>query len=154
MANINGYADTLASVAQSYITGGTVTQPSQWWVGLFTSAVLQDCSNLAAAEVTLGVYAYGRVQINASTGADPKWSTPGAAGTNFRVSNQTQVQFAQASGGNWGTIVYAVVIKSSTSQTSADGLFGGPLASSKAIDDGTTAVFLADTLAITTVNAP
>lgn len=152
MANINGYADIISGDVQSWVTGGAPTAPAQWWVGLFTSAILSDCTNLSGNEPSGNNYA--RVQINENAGADPKWSIPGSAATNFRVSNLTQVQFNQATGGNWGTITYAVVLKSSGGVTSADGIFGGPLASAKSIDDGTTAVFLADTLAITTVNAP
>ena len=150
---LNGYVDNVASGVQAYITIDTPvwTRPSTWYVGLFTATINSSCDNLSGNEPS--GFAYARVQVYGDGATSPYWSTVGAA-PSFRVDNAAQIQFPQASGGPWGTITYAVVLRTPSGVTSGDGIFGGPLVTSKPIDDGTTAVFLQNTLAITTTNTP
>jgi len=154
MAAINGYSDVVSSGVQTLITGGIYSDPTLWYVGLYTGTVFSDGSIGLDTEVEFNPAPdnnYARLQINAVGGASPAWSVPESAPNSFKVSNGSQAEYPVASE-DWGTITFAVVMKSAQNQLAADMIFGGALSTSKAIGVGTTAVFLTGALSVTTSN--
>ena len=155
MAAINGYADAISSGVQSSISGGSYGLPVAWYVGLFTSAVWSDGSIGLDTEVEFDGTAangYARLQINAQGGAAPAWSAPDTAANLFKVYNMQQAEYPVATD-SWGTITYAVVMRTPTGIVTTDMIFGGALSTSKNIGIGTTAVFLDGSLSVTTQNS-
>lgn len=109
----------------SYFSGGSITQPSAWWVSLHTGDPGDKAANAAATEPTSGTGAYARAQVNAVGGASPAWNTipaPAAAGDPAILANLNAVAFA-ASSAAWSTgatnLTYFAVWTSSTLQTAA-----------------------------------
>lgn len=69
-----------------------------------------------------------------------------ASGTGGSVSNNADVAFAAASGGNWGTITHIAIWDASTA---GNMLWHGALTASKVINDGDQLVFTTGNLTIT-----
>jgi len=150
MAALNGYADVLASGVQAYITGGTLTAPTSWYVALYTAIPQADGSNLNT-EFTIGVGDYARQAVNAVGGAQPSWSVPGTPATLFLVSNIGQITFATATA-DWGYARGALVMTTVSAQSVGDMLYGGAIVPEKQIVSGVTPVFLEGAFQITLSN--
>tara|TARA_R110002073_G_scaffold3595_2_gene23753 strand:- start:192 stop:578 length:387 start_codon:yes stop_codon:yes gene_type:complete len=69
------------------LTTGSVTRPTNWYIGLFTS----DPTDTGAAGTEVSGFSYARTAVTFSVAADV-------------ASNTAGVEFPAASGGNWGTI--------------------------------------------------
>lgn len=87
-----------------------------------------------------GTYDYAPVNKGSSC-----WGAIGVA-PSHTFSNEETIEFNQASGGDWGTIVAVAV---TTEQLgSATPLFGGPLVTPINVQDGFTAMFLVGLLSL------
>jgi hypothetical protein len=104
------------------------TPASNLYVALFTGTAATTKSNLEAGTLTDEVgnaYSYSRTAV-----------TFGSASSGS-ASNSSAVEFAAASGGNWGTVTCAAVMDSAT-HGAGNVLFYGELAVSKTVTDGDT----------------
>jgi hypothetical protein len=116
MASFTDYTENL--VLTWLFTGDSATRPTAWYVGLFTAA---PSDTGGGTEVTGNAYA--RVATGTISGS----------GTATTFTNAAAIEFAAASGGNWGTIGWAGIFSASTGGTL---LAWAPLTTSKTINDG------------------
>ena len=129
MASFSNYTENL--VLTWLFTGDSATRPTAWYVGLFT-----------AAPSDTG----GGTEVSGSAYARKATGTITVSGTATTATNAAAIEFAAASGGNWGTITHAAVF---------DALSGGnmlawaPLATSRTINDGDVFRIPASSLTIT-----
>lgn len=100
------------------LTSSTATRPTAWYVGLFTAA---PSDTGGGTEVTGNAYA--RVATGAIT----------VSGTSTTATNDAAIEFAAASGGNWGTVTYAGIFDASSS---GNLIAYAALATSRTINDG------------------
>ena len=129
MSSFTDYTDNLAL---TYLfTTGSATRPTAWYVGLFTAA---PSDTGGGTEVSGNGYA--RVVTGTISGS----------GTATTFTNAAAIEFAAASGGNWGTIGWAGIFTASTGGTL---LAWAPLTTSKAINDGDIFRIPASSLSIT-----
>lgn len=119
-----------ANVLNYFFRGQTVTQPTAWYVALYTVAPTDAGGG---TEVNGGGYARQAVTFGAPSGGSPTIT-----------ANSAQVQFPVATA-NWGTIVAAAVFTAATGGTF---LGWGNLQTSKAINSGDQAVFNAGDITI------
>ena len=105
-------------------TGAALAQPSNVYVGLFTSA---DSTGATAANLEAGTISN---EISGN-GYSRQTATFGAA-LGGSASNSGNLTFT-ASGGNWGTITHVAVHDASSS---GNVLFYGALTTPKTIEDG------------------
>jgi hypothetical protein len=112
-------------------TTGSATRPTAWYVGLFT-----------AAPSDTG----GGTEVSGSGYARVVTGTISGSGTATTFTNAAAIEFAAASGGNWGTIGWAGIFTASTGGTL---LAWAPLTTSKAINDGDIFRIPASSLSIT-----
>ena len=129
---MSSFSDYTENLVLTYLfTTGSVTRPTAWYVGLFTAA---PSDTGGGTEVTGNAYA--RVVTGTISGT----------GTATTFSNATAIEFAAASGGNWGTIGWAGIFDASTS---GNLLAWAPLTTSRVINDGDVFRIPATSLTIT-----
>jgi hypothetical protein len=129
---MSSFTDYTENLALTYLfTTGSATRPTAWYVGLFTAA---PSDTGGGTEVTGNGYA--RVVTGTISGS----------GTATTFTNAAAIEFAAASGGNWGTIGWAGIFTASTGGTL---LAWAPLTTSKAINDGDIFRIPASSLSIT-----
>lgn len=129
---MSSFTDYTENLALTYLFNtGAVTRPTAWYVGLFTSA---PSDTGGGTEVTGNGYA--RVSAGTISGS----------GTATTFTNAAAIEFAAASGGNWGTIGWAAIFDASTS---GNMLAWAPLTTAKAINDGDIFRIPASSLSIT-----
>jgi hypothetical protein len=129
MSSFSDYTENL--VLTWLFTTGSATRPTAWYVGLFTAA---PSDTGGGTEVTGNAYA--RVVTGTISGT----------GTATTFSNAAAIEFAAASGGNWGTIGWAGVFDASTG---GNLLAWAPLTTSRVINDGDVFRIPATSLTIT-----
>lgn len=117
MSTFSDYSENL--VLTWLFTTESATRPTAWYVGLFTSAP-SDAGG--GTEVTGNAYARKATGTLTVSGTSPTLCT-----------NSSAIEFAAASGGNWGTITYAAVFDS---LTSGNMLGWAALTTSRTINDG------------------
>jgi len=117
MSTFSDYSENL--VLTWLFTTGSATRPTAWYVGLFTSAPTDAGGG---TEVTGNAYARKATGTLTVSGTSPTLCT-----------NSSAIEFAAASGGNWGTITYAAVFDS---LTSGNMLGWAALTTSRTINDG------------------
>jgi hypothetical protein len=129
---MSSFTDYTENLALTYLfTTGSVTRPTAWYVGLFT-----------AAPSDTG----GGTEVSGSAYARVVTGTISGSGTATTFTNAAAIEFAAASGGNWGTIGWAGIFDASTGGTL---LAWAPLTTSKAINDGDIFRIPASSLSIT-----
>ena len=129
MSSFTDYTENL--VLTFLFTASTATRPTAWFVGLFT-----------AAPSDTG----GGTEVSGSAYARVVTGTISGSGTATTFTNAAAIEFAAASGGNWGTIGWAGIFDASTGGTL---LAWAPLTTSKAINDGDIFRIPASSLSIT-----
>jgi hypothetical protein len=129
MSSFSDYTENL--VLTWLFTGSSATRPTAWYVGLFTAA---PSDTGGGTEVTGNAYA--RVATGTISGS----------GTATTFSNAAAIEFAAASGGNWGTVGWAGIFDASTS---GNLLAWAPLTTSRVINDGDVFRIPATSLTIT-----
>jgi hypothetical protein len=129
MSSFSNYTENL--VLTWLFTGSSATRPTAWYVGLFTAA---PSDSGGGTEVTGNGYA--RVATGTISGS----------GTATTFTNAAAIEFAAASGGNWGTIGWAAIFDASTS---GNMIAWAPLTTSKDINDGDIFRIPATSLSIT-----
>jgi hypothetical protein len=129
---MSSFSDYTENLVLTYLfTTGSATRPTAWYVGLFTAA---PSDTGGGTEVTGNGYA--RVVTGTISGT----------GTATTFSNDAAIEFAAASGGNWGTIGWAGIFDASTS---GNLLAWAPLTTSRVINDGDVFRIPATSLTIT-----
>ena len=116
MSSFSDYTENL--VLNWLFTGNAATRPTAWYVGLFTAA---------PSDTGGGTEVSGSAYARAATG------TITVSGTATTATNAAAIEFAAASGGNWGTITHAAVFDASTG---GNMLAWASLATSRTINDG------------------
>jgi hypothetical protein len=129
MSSFTDYTDNL--LLTFLFTASTATRPTAWYVGLFT-----------AAPSDTG----GGTEVSGSGYARVVTGTISGSGTATTFTNADAIEFAAASGGDWGTIGWAGIFDASTGGTL---LAWAPLTVSKAINDGDIFRIPASSLSIT-----
>ena len=130
---MSSFTDYTENLALTYLfTTGSATRPTAWYVGLFTAA---PSDTGGGTEVSGNGYA--RVVTGTIT-------VSGTSPTN--ATNAAAIEFAAASGGNWGTIGWAAIFDASTG---GNMIAWAPLTVSKAINDGDIFRIPASSLSIT-----
>jgi len=117
MSSFTDYTENL--VLTWLFTGSAATRPTAWYVGLFTAA---PSDTGGGTEVTGNAYA------RVATGT---LSVSGTSPTN--CTNAAAIEFAAASGGNWGTITHIAIFSASTG---GNMLGWAALTTSRTINDG------------------
>jgi hypothetical protein len=102
---------------QYLLTTDSVTRPTSWYIGLFTSDPTDTGS--AGTEVSTGT-GYARTAVTFTVSGDT-------------ASNSAAVEFPAASGGNWGTVSHIGVMDASTG---GNMIVHAALDTAKAINDG------------------
>jgi hypothetical protein len=129
MSSFNDYTENLAL---TYLfTTGAVTRPTAWYVGLFT-----------AAPSDTG----GGTEVSGSGYARVVTGTISGSGTATTFTNAAAIEFAAASGGNWGSVGWAAIFDASTG---GNMLAWAPLTTSRTINDGDVFRIPATSLSIT-----
>jgi len=116
MSSFSDYTENL--LLNWLLTTNSATRPTAWYVGLFTAAP-SDAGG--GTEVTGNGYA------RVATG------TISVSGTDTTATNSAAIEFAAASGGNWGTVTHAAIFDASTS---GNMLAWAALTTSRTINDG------------------
>ena len=129
---MSSFTDYTENLALTYLfTTGSATRPTAWYVGLFT-----------AAPSDTG----GGTEVSGSGYARVVTGTISGSGTATTFTNAAAIEFAAASGGNWGSIGWAGIFTASTGGTL---LAWAPLTTAKAINDGDIFRIPASSLSIT-----
>jgi hypothetical protein len=129
MASFSDYTENL--VLTYLFTNGSVTRPTAWYVGLFTAA---------PSDTGGGTEVSGSGYVRKVTG------TITVSGTGTTATNSAAIEFAAASGGNWGTITHAAIFDA---ETSGNMLAWAPLTTQRIINDGDVFRVPASSLTIT-----
>lgn len=116
MASFTDYTENL--VLNWLLTTNSATRPTAWYVALFTAA---------PSDTGGGTEVSGNGYTRTATG------TMTVAGTATTASNAAAIEFASASGGNWGTITHAAIMDASTA---GNMLAWAPLTTARTINDG------------------
>jgi hypothetical protein len=116
MSSFSDYTENL--LLNWLLTTNSATRPTAWYVGLFTAA---PSDTGGGTEVTGNGYA------RVATG------TISISGTSTTATNAASIEFAAASGGNWGTITHAAIFDASTG---GNMLAWAPLTTSRTINSG------------------
>ena len=116
MSSFNDYTESL--VLNWLFTTNSATRPTAWYVGLFTSAP-SDTG--------------GGTEVSGSAYARKDTGTITVSGTATTATNSAAIEFAAASGGNWGDIGWAAVFDASSG---GNMLAWAPLTTSRTINDG------------------
>lgn len=117
MSSFTDYSENL--VLNFLFTTNTATRPTAWYVGLFTAA---PSDTGGGTEVSGNGYARKVTGTISVSGTSPTLATNSAA-----------IEFAAASGGNWGTITHVAIFDA---LTSGNMLGWAALSSSRTINDG------------------
>tara|TARA_R110000824_G_scaffold28801_2_gene96433 strand:+ start:350 stop:745 length:396 start_codon:yes stop_codon:yes gene_type:complete len=129
MSSFSDYTENL--VLNWLFTTETATRPTAWYVALFTSA---PSDTGGGTEVSGGAYA------RKVTG------TITVSGTATTATNAAAIEFAAASGADWGTIGWAAIFDASTG---GNMLAWAPLTTSRTINDGDVFRIPASSLTVT-----
>ena len=130
MSSFSDYTENL--VLNWLLTTNSATRPTAWYVGLFTAA---PSDTGGGTEVTGNAYARVATGTIGVTGTSPTTATNSAA-----------IEFAAASGGNWGTITHAAIFDASSG---GHMLAWAPLTTSRTINDGDVFRIPASSLTVT-----
>jgi hypothetical protein len=129
MSSFSDYTENL--VLNWLFTANSATRPTAWYVGLFTAA---------PSDTGGGTEVAGNGYARMATG------TITVAGTATTATNAAAIEFAAASGGNWGTITHAAVFDASTG---GNMIAWAALTTSRTINDGDVLRIPASSLSIT-----
>lgn len=129
MSSFSDYTENL--LLNWLLTTNSATRPTAWFVGLFTAA---PSDTGGGTEVTGNGYA------RVATG------TISISGTATTATNAASIEFAAASGGNWGTITHAAIFDASTG---GNMLAWAPLTTSRTINNGDVFRIPASSLTVT-----
>jgi hypothetical protein len=129
MSSFSDYTENL--LLNWLLTTNSATRPTAWYVGLFTAA---PSDTGGGTEVTGNGYA------RVATG------TISISGTSTTATNAAAIEFAAASGGNWGTITHAAIFDASTG---GNMLAWAPLTTSRTINSGDVFRIPASSLTVT-----
>ena len=116
MSSFSDYTENL--VLNWLLTTNSATRPTAWYVGLFT-----------AAPSDTG----GGTEVSGSGYARTATGTITVSGTATTATNAAAIEFAAASGGNWGTITHAAIFDASTG---GNMIAWSALTTSRTINDG------------------
>jgi hypothetical protein len=116
MSSFSDYTENL--VLNWLFTTNSATRPTAWYVGLFTAA---------PSDTGGGTEVSGNGYARVATG------TISVSGTDTLATNAAAIEFAAASGGNWGTITHAAIFDASSS---GNMLAWAQLTTSRTINDG------------------
>jgi len=130
MSSFSDYTENL--VLNWLLTTNSATRPTAWYVGLFTAA---PSDTGGGTEVTGSAYARKVTGTISVSGTSPTTATNSAA-----------IEFAAASGGNWGTVTHAAIFDASTG---GNMLAWAPLTTSRTINDGDVFRIPASSLTVT-----
>jgi hypothetical protein len=130
MSSFSDYTENL--VLTWLLTTNSATRPTAWYVGLFTAA---PSDTGGGTEVSGSAYARVATGTISVSGTSPTTATNSAA-----------IEFAAASGGNWGTVTHAAIFDASTG---GNMLAWAPLTTSRTINDGDVFRIPASSLTIT-----
>jgi len=104
------------STRQYLWTTGSVTRPTAWYIGLFTS----DPTDTGAAGTEVSGFDYARTAATFTVTGDT-------------ATNSSAVEFPAAVGGNWGTIGWIGIMDASSG---GNMIIHSALDTAKAINDG------------------
>lgn len=117
---MSSFTDHTESLVLTWLlTNGTATRPTAWYVGLFTAA---PSDTGGGTEVTGNAYARVATGTMTISGTSPTTATNAAA-----------IEFAAASGGNWGSIGWAAIFDA---ETSGNMIAWAALSTARTINDG------------------
>lgn len=117
---MSSFTDHTESLVLTWLlTSGTATRPTAWYVGLFTAA---PSDTGGGTEVSGSGYARVATGTMTISGTSPTTATNAAA-----------IEFAAASGGNWGSIGWAAIFDASTS---GNMIAWAALSTARTINDG------------------
>ncbi len=116
MSSFSNYTENL--LLNWLLTTNSATRPTAWYVGLFTAA---------PSDAGGGTEVSGNGYARVATG------TISVSGTDTTATNAASIEFAAASGGNWGTVTHAAIFDASTS---GNMLAWAALTTSRTINDG------------------
>lgn len=117
MSSFSDYTENL--VLNWLFTTNSATRPTAWYIALFTSA---------PSDTGGGTEVSGSAYARVATGT---MSVSGTSPTN--CTNNSAIEFAAASGGNWGTITHIAIFDA---LTSGNMLGWTALTTSRTINDG------------------
>jgi hypothetical protein len=117
MSSFTDYTENL--VLNYLFTTNSATRPTAWFVGLFTAA---PSDTGGGTEVSGNGYARRTTGTISVSGTSPTLATNAAA-----------IEFAAASGGNWGSIGWAAIFDASTG---GNMLAWAPLTTARTINNG------------------
>lgn len=116
---MSSFSDYTENLVLTYLfTDGSVTRPTAWYVGLFTAA---------PSDTGGGTEVSGSGYVRKVTG------TITVSGTGTTATNSAAIEFAAASGGNWGTVTHAAIFDA---ETSGNMLAWAQLTTARTINDG------------------
>lgn len=101
---------------QYLLTTDSVTRPTAWYVGLFTS----DPTDTGSAGTEVSGNGYARTSVTFSV-------------TNDTASNTAAVEFPAATGGDWGTVSHIGIMDAASA---GNMLVSSALTTAKSITDG------------------
>lgn len=130
MSSFSDYTENL--VLNWLLTTNSATRPTAWYVGLFTAA---PSDTGGGTEVSGSAYARKVTGTITVSGTSPTTATNSAA-----------IEFAAASGGNWGTVTHAAIFDA---LTTGNMLAWAPLTTSRTINDGDVFRIPASSLTVT-----
>jgi hypothetical protein len=116
MSSFTNYTENL--VLTWLLTTGSATRPTAWYVGLFTAA---------PSDAGGGTEVSGNGYVRKATG------TITVSGTDTTATNSSAIEFAAASGGNWGSITHAAIFDA---ETSGNMIAWAQLTTARTINDG------------------
>ena len=116
MSSFTDYTENL--VLNWLLTTNSATRPTAWYVGLFTAA---------PSDTGGGTEVVGNGYARKVTGSIT------VSGTATTATNAAAIEFAAASGGNWGTITHAAIFDASTG---GNMIAWSALTTSRTINDG------------------
>ncbi len=117
MSSFTDYTENL--VLTWLLTNGSATRPTAWYVGLFTAA---------PSDTGGGTEVSGNGYARVATGT---MTISGTSPTN--ATNAAAIEFAAASGGNWGSIGWAAIFDA---ETSGNMIAWAALSTARTINDG------------------
>jgi hypothetical protein len=116
MSSFTNYTENL--VLTWLLTSGSATRPTAWYVGLFTAA---------PSDAGGGTEVSGNGYVRKATG------TITVSGTDTTATNSSAIEFAAASGGNWGSVTHAAIFDA---ETSGNMIAWAQLTTARTINDG------------------
>lgn len=117
---MSSFTDHTESLVLTWLlTTDSATRPTAWYVGLFTAA---PSDTGGGTEVSGSGYARVATGTMTISGTSPTTATNAAA-----------IEFAAASGGNWGAIGWAAIFDA---ETSGNMIAWAALSTSRTINDG------------------